>query len=259
MERLRLYRMRWRTLGATLAFCALTDPAHAQDPQPAPMEMDHGAMDHGAMDHGAMGHDMGMGTAMQMTGALGGYAMTREGSGTSWQPDASSHSGVHWMAGGWMGMTHAALTAVYDDQSGPRGDTKSFLAGMVMASAQRSFSADDTLNLRVMLSPDPFMGKRGYPLLLAGGETADGVTPLVDRQHPHELVMELSASCARRIGADASWFVYAGLPGEPAFGPPAFMHRQSAMDFPIAPITHHWLDSTHVTFGVVPPAMSGRR
>lgn len=197
------------------------------------------------MDHGAMGHA----PSTAMPAAFGNYPMTREASGTSWQPDSASHSGVHWMAGQWMGMTHAMFTGVYDEQSGPRGGTKSFLAGMVMASAQRELGGG-TFTLRGMLSPDPFMGKRGYPLLLAGGETADGQTPLVDRQHPHELVMELSASYAHAIGGDASWFVYAGLPGEPAFGPPAFMHRQSAMDFPIAPITHHWLDSTHVTFGV---------
>jgi hypothetical protein len=29
------------------------------------------------------------------------------------------------------------------------------------------------------------------------------------------------------------------------------MHRFSGMDDPAAPITHHWLDSTHITFGVV--------
>ena len=102
-----------------------------------------------------------------------------------------------------------------------------------------------------MLSPDPAMGKRGYPLLLASGETADGVTGLVDRQHPHDLFMELSASYSHPIGEGSSAFLYAGLPGEPAFGPPAFMHRLSIMDSPEAPISHHWLDSTHVSFGVV--------
>src|SRR5690606_36616501 len=91
----------------------------------------------------------------------------------------------------------------------------------------------------------------GYPLLLASGETADGTTPLVDRQHPHDLFMELSATYSHRIGDDASVFVYGGLPGEPAFGPPAFMHRLSIMDSPEAPISHHWLDSTHITFGVL--------
>jgi hypothetical protein len=29
------------------------------------------------------------------------------------------------------------------------------------------------------------------------------------------------------------------------------MHRTSGLDIPEAPITHHWLDSTHITFGVV--------
>jgi hypothetical protein len=63
--------------------------------------------------------------------------------------------------------------------------------------------------------------------------------------------MELSATWAHPVGADSSVFVYAGLPGEPALGPPAFMHRTSGADIPEAPITHHWLDSTHITFGVV--------
>jgi hypothetical protein len=107
------------------------------------------------------------------------------------------------------------------------------------------------INLRAMLSPDPLMGKRGYPLLLAAGETADGAQTLVDRQHPHDLFMELSASYSRAVSQTDSLFVYAGLPGEPAFGPPAFMHRLAAQDSPEAPITHHWLDSTHITFGVL--------
>jgi hypothetical protein len=102
-----------------------------------------------------------------------------------------------------------------------------------------------------MLSPDPFMGKSGYPELLASGETADGVTHLVDRQHPHDLFMELSGSYSYRLSDRDSVFLYAGLPGEPAFGPPAFMHRLSIMDSPEAPISHHWLDSAHITFGVL--------
>jgi hypothetical protein len=120
-----------------------------------------------------------------------------------------------------------------------------------MVMAQRDFSNSDRLNLRAMFSPDAFMGKGGYPLLLAIGETADGSTPLVDRQHPHDLFMEMSASYAHTLSAYDTVFVYAGLPGEPAFGPPAFMHRLSTMDSPEAPISHHWLDSTHITFGVV--------
>jgi hypothetical protein len=186
-----------------------------------------------------------------MPGALGAYPMTRDASGTSWQPDSTPHEMAHTMHGDWMLSGHAMLYGVYDDQQGPRGGQREFIAGMVMGTARRAYTEGDTLTLKAMLSPDPFMGKRGYPLLLAAGETADGETPLVDRQHPHELIMELSAAWAMPLGEAMSAFVYAALPGEPAFGPPAFMHRSAAMASPEAPITHHWLDSTHITFGVL--------
>ena len=205
------------------------------------------------------GHDMSAdmqqadphaGHAMPMTSVLGAWPMTRDASGTSWQPDTSEHGGIHWGEGDWSFMAHATFDLVHSDQGGSRGDDKTFLAGMIMGSARRDFADGSTLNLRGMISPDPLMGKDGYPLLLAAGETADGATPLVDRQHPHDLFMELSASYARPVTDRDSVFVYLGLPGEPAFGPPAFMHRMSAMASPEAPITHHWLDSTHITFGV---------
>ena len=186
-----------------------------------------------------------------MAGALGPYAATREASGTAWQPEASPHDGLHLTQGPWMVMLHATLNGVYDRQNGRRGDDLTFASGMLMGMAQRDLGGGNILQLRGMLSPDPAMGKRGYPLLLAAGETADGKTGLVDRQHPHDLFMELSASLSHRLSAADSVFLYAGLPGEPAFGPPAFMHRLSIQDSPEAPISHHWLDSTHITFGVV--------
>ena len=37
--------------------------------------------------------------------------------------------------------------------------------------------ANGTLQFRAMVSPDPLMGKKGYPLLLASGETANGLEP----------------------------------------------------------------------------------
>jgi hypothetical protein len=185
-----------------------------------------------------------------MTGALGPYSTTREASGTAWQPETSPHSGVHVTAGRWSLMGHAMLFGDYDWQGGPRGGEKAFVSGMAMGMARRPLGPG-TLQLRAGLSPDPLMGRRGFPLLLASGETADGATALVDRQHPHDLVMELSASYSLPLGEGASLFAYAGLPGEPAFGPPPFMHRLSALNSPEAPISHHWLDSTHIAFGVV--------
>jgi hypothetical protein len=200
-----------------------------------------------AMPDGAMG-SMAM---APMVGALGPYLMNREASGTSWQPEASPEPGLHVMAGDWALMVHGVLDGVYDTQSGPRGGDKAFLAGMVMAMAARDVGDDGRVQFRAMFSPDPFMGPSGYPLLLATGETADGRTPLVDRQHPHNLIMELSASYSYRLAGQTSLFLYAGLPGEPAFGPPAFMHRLSIMDSPEAPISHHWVDSMHITEGVL--------
>jgi hypothetical protein len=227
-----------RRLGLAVFLCAVSSAA-AQDNSMSGMDMP-------GMDMTGMNMP-----GMAATGTLGNYPMTRDASGTSWQPDAASHHGVHLMAGDWAIMLHARLVGTYDTQSGPRGDDRAFLSGMVMAAARRDFAGGDTLNLRAMLSPEPLMGRRGYPLLLATGETADGTTPLVDRQHPHDLFMELSASYSHRLSDADSLFVYAGYPGEPALGPPAFMHRASGEDIPVAPIAHHWLDSTHITFGVV--------
>lgn len=187
--------------------------------------------------------------AMTMHGTFGRYAMNRDASGTSWQPDLGPAMGRMTMLGDWMLMSRLALWGIYDDQSGPRGGEMAFPAGMAMGMAQRDFG-DGTLGLRAMLSPDAFMGRSGYPLLLESGETANGTTPLVDRQHPHDLFMELAASYSQKLDDQTSVFFYAGYPGEPALGPTAFMHRASAMDDPAAPITHHWLDATHVTFGV---------
>jgi hypothetical protein len=73
---------------------------------------------------------------------------------------------------------------------------------------------------------------------------------LVDRQHPHDLFMELALTYSLPVGDEQAVFGYFGLPGEPALGPATFMHRFSGMDNPEAPIAHHWMDSTHITFGV---------
>lgn len=208
----------------------------------------------GAMSDMPMGHMEGMGDddetmTMPMLGMYGSYAMSREASGTSWQPDSTPHEGIHEMLGDWIVMAHGFVNAAYDHQGGPRGATKSFSNSMGMLMAQRPLGIG-TLGLRGMASLDPLMGRTGYPLLLATGETADGRTPLIDRQHPHDLFMELAATYSVPLSDNSSVFGYFGEPGEPALGPPAFMHRFSGEDIPEAPITHHWLNSTHIIFGV---------
>ena len=164
--------------------------------------------------------------------------------------DMEDMEGVMTQAGGWHLMAHGIVNAVFDHQGGPRGAEDTFSNSMLMGMASRPLAAGE-LELHAMLSLDPAMGKGGYPLLFQTGETADGVTTLVDRQHPHDFFMELSAAYTVPLGENASAFVYGGLPGEAALGPPSFMHRFSGERIPEAPLTHHWLDSTHVTMGVV--------
>jgi hypothetical protein len=175
--------------------------------------------------------------------------MTREASGTSWQPERAGMRGLHLTPEPWTVMLHGFATLDYASEGGLRGEEQWFSTNMGMAQASRDLG-QGRIGLRAMLSLEPAMGKRGYPLLLQTGETADGVNHLVDRQHPHDLFMELAATYSRRFSSSASAFVYLGLPGEPALGPPAFMHRASAVDNPVPPIGHHWMDSTHITFGV---------
>jgi hypothetical protein len=225
-----------------------TDQSQAQQ---STMPMDHQQMDHSQMQQMAgIGRSEHAAHEMTMTGALGSYPMTRESSGTAWQPDASEHMGLMSMSGDWTLMAHGIVNFVYNHQSGARGDDKAFASGMLMGMARRRLG-NGTIQFRAALSPDPLMGAGGYPLLLASGETANGRDRLIDRQHPHDFFMELSGSVSQNLGPKSSVFLYAGLPGEPAFGPPAFMHREAILDSPEAPISHHWLDSTHISFGVL--------
>jgi hypothetical protein len=236
--------------GMQAAAPAATAPTPGPSPTPpraAPAPGSENAMPRMTMDEApAMpGHGMALAPA-----ALGAGSMMREASGTSWQPDATPMQGIMGQAGDWSTMIHGYVLGVYDHQGGPRGGDKAFSESMLMVMGEHA-EGPGRLTLRAMFSLDPLMGKSGYPLLLQTGETANGVTPLIDRQHPHDLFMELAGVYSLPLGQASSVFLYAGYPGEPALGPPAFMHRVSGMDDPAAPITHHWLDSTHITFGVV--------
>lgn len=186
----------------------------------------------------------------QMQGFYGSYPMMRESSGTSWQPDTSPIEGVNVMRDDWMFMMHGYCNAIYDNQGGPRGDDAFFSTNMLMFMMQHPF-LNGTWGFKAMASLEPAMSRDGYPLLFQTGETADGVTHLIDRQHPHDLMMELATTYSMPLSPDSSVFIYFGIPGEPALGPTTFMHRFSGEIIPDAPITHHWLDSTHITYGVI--------
>jgi hypothetical protein len=179
-----------------------------------------------------------------------GIPMTRMGSGTSWLPDASPMRAYHVMPGGWTLMVHGDVDLYYDHQGSGRGDDQAGSTNWAMLMAMRPVGTG-MLHLHGMLSAEPFtVGGRGYPLLLQTGEAYHGV-PLRDRQHPHDLFMELSARYEVPLSRTFGVSLYAAPVGEPAIGPVAYMHRPSAQNDPFAPLGHHWEDATHITFGVL--------
>jgi hypothetical protein len=157
---------------------------------------------------------------------------------------------VHVMLGAWTLMLHGDGFFQYDWQRGSRGSNQLGIVNWSMAAATRPLGGGQ-LQLRAMLSAEPWtIGSRGYPLLVQTGESYQGA-PLHDRQHPHDLFMELAALYERPVARNLGLALYLAPVGEPAVGPVAFPHRPSAADDPLAPISHHWQDGTHITFGVV--------
>lgn len=214
----------------------------APTPTPTPAPLDHSAMDHAAMGHQGMGHaDMGH---------------AGEGSGTARLPanETMSHGTMIGLGGDSTLMLHGYVWPVYTSQTGPRGDDKFYAQSMAMATISAPFEGGK-FTARTMLSLEPAMRHDGYPNLFATGEVAYG-KPLVDRQHPHDFVMELIGRVDLDIAEDTTAFLYGGPVGEPAIGPSAFMHRASARYNPEAPITHHWFDATHIVYGVVTAGVS---
>ena len=186
-----------------------------------------------------------------------GISHARMGSGTTWVPDVTPMRAIHSVWRDWSLMVHGVAFLQYNRQSTPRGDDQIGLIDWEMVMAMRRVGAG-LLHLHVMTSLEPLtLGAEGYPLLLQTGEVFEG-RPLVDRQHPHDLVMELAAMYEQPVSRALAAGVYAGLAGEPAMGPVAFMHRASAQSDPLAPLGHHWQDATHITYGVVTASLFSR-
>ena len=193
-----------------------------------------------------------------VTGSSIDLPHSREGSGTSWLPDSSPMYAIHGQYGEWQLMGHGNAFLQYLNEGSERGDDQFGSVNWGMGMATRSFG-DARLGLRGMLSLEPFtINGCGYPNLLASGEVCDGHA-IVDRQHPHDLFMELAAQYDQPLSETVGLQLYGGLAGEPALGPVAFPHRISAMPNPIAPLSHHWLDASHITFGVFTGGVYGRQ
>lgn len=234
-------------------------PAHAGHTEDAMGGMDHSSHVEGmsGMNHAASGGDAG--GLMVMSGEGMGVRvgesetnlmpMGQMGSGTAWQPASTPTYMWHRSKGEWLMMLHGEAKLGINRQGGPRGVTKFESQNWLMPMAFRRVGRG-TLQLRGMFSAEPltFSGA-GSPQLFQAGEAYRG-RALVDFQHPHDLFMELSATYTLPVGERGTWYAYVGLPGEPALGPVAFMHRASASENPTAPLAHHLQDSTHISYGV---------
>jgi hypothetical protein len=183
----------------------------------------------------------------------GRYLMNMS-SGTAMNPYSWQMPMVMTQAGSWNLMFMGQAFLVDTQQSGSRGGDKLYSANWSMVTAIHSF-AGGSLALTAMVSLEPAtITDRRYPLLFQTGETAYG-QPLVDAQHPHDLLMALSAQYAHPLDPDTMLQLYYAPVGDPALGPVAFPHRASAFELPQAPLGHHWQDSTHIADNVATVAM----
>jgi hypothetical protein len=147
-------------------------------------------------------------------------------------------------------MAHGAIFAGYNQQGGPRGAGKAESVNWLML-MQEHKAGGGTLLFREMLSAESLTSPHpGFPELFQTGESYHGA-PLVDHQHPHNVFSELALDYTHRAGERLSWLFYGAAAGEPALGPVAYVHRASASELPLAPLSHHLQDSTHISFGVL--------
>jgi hypothetical protein len=173
-----------------------------------------------------------------------------DAAGTGWQPAATA--GHFWMKsiGAWDLMAHGVVFVDYNQQGGPRGEGKAESVNSLMLMEQHKLWGGSIL-FREMFSAESLTAPHpGFPELFQTGETYHG-QPLVDHQHPHNVFSELSFYYTRPLSGKVSWEFYGAPAGEPALGPVAFMHRASASELPMAPLSHHLQDSTHTSFGVI--------
>ncbi|MGB8784419.1 MAG: hypothetical protein WCD02_14965, partial [Terriglobales bacterium] len=138
----------------------------------------------------------------------------------------------------------------YNQQGGPRGEGKAESVNWLMLMEQHKLGRG-TILFREMFSAESLTSPHpGFPELFQTGETYHG-QPLVDHQHPHNVFSELALYYTQPLAKKLSWEFYGGAVGEPALGPVAYVHRVSASDLPLAPLSHHLQDSTHISFGVI--------
>jgi hypothetical protein len=186
-----------------------------------------------------------------------GMYLMHMASGTSMNPLSWPMPMLMMHAGSWELMLMGQAFVADVQQTGPRGRDKFYSTNWFMTSAIHR-AGRGSFMVQLMLSLEPLtVTDRRYPELFQTGETAYG-RPIVDGQHPHNLIMGIGLQYARPVGDNILQFYVAPV-GDPALGPVAFPHRASALELPQAPLGHHWQDSTHIADDVVTAAIKRDR
>jgi hypothetical protein len=177
-------------------------------------------------------------------------------SGTSQNPQSAPMPMIMTHLGSWQTMLMGQAFIVDTQATGPRAGDKLYSTNQFMAMAQHSAGEKATFSMELMLSLEPatITGER-YPELFQTGETAYG-RPIIDGQHPHNLIMALAFHYTRQLAEHTLLDVYFAPVGDPALGPVAYPHRASASEIPEAPLSHHWQDSTHIADEVITAGIS---
>jgi len=153
-------------------------------------------------------------------------------------------------AAGWTHMIHGYAFLVVNEQGGPSGDRDFESVNHLMVSFGHALWGGEVSLLGTFSLEPVTVPPEGSPLLFQRGETYQGVL-LIDRQHAHDMFMELAVAWDRALSKSVSFRAYVAPVGEAPVGPTAYTHRLSASAIPSAPLSHHNLDSTHLTADVI--------
>ena len=150
----------------------------------------------------------------------------------------------------WTTMAHGYAFLNANRQGGPSGgrefDSQNhFMLMAIKKAAGGKLSLLGTFTLEPATIPP-----EGSRELFQRGETYHNIL-LIDRQHPHDLFVQLGAAWEKELGSAGKLRLYLAPIGEPALGPVAYPHRLSASENPTAPLSHHNQDSTHIAADVV--------
>jgi hypothetical protein len=149
----------------------------------------------------------------------------------------------------WMTMVHAYAFLTVNRQGGPSGRSEVESQNHFMLMAMRSLWSGKLSLLGTFTLEPATIPARGSAELFQRGETYRSVL-LIDRQHPHDLFVQIAAAWEKTLAESAKIRLYLAPLGEPALGPVAYPHRLSASENPTAPLSHHNQDSTHIAADV---------